>query len=68
MSNRNSFHGYIDLKWINSFQLRVAFDIETSHLICTIIQMTGLYEIQHWIEMGWGKFDCDFRREYDSLK
>ena len=43
LENRNYFDGDIDLKWINTFQHSVAFDIETSHLICSIYQMTGVY-------------------------
>ena len=37
---------------LNPVQPRVAFHIETSHLICTANQMTGFYEIQHWTEMS----------------
>ena len=37
---------------LDAFQSSVPFHVETSHLICTGSQMTGVYEIQHWMEMG----------------
>ena len=34
---------FLDYKKFNPFQPRVAFHIETSHLICIANQMTGFY-------------------------
>ena len=37
------FVQYLDKIGLKPFQLRAAFHIETSHLICNAYQMTGFY-------------------------